>query len=173
MSTNHCPVWYHFPVFLLTPPFHMMCNLQGLPFKLEPKLIWVSSPRSCLGGLQNGYECCITAPKDVKNKSHDKDACGSSSPFTVHSVKKVIRSSISDLPTCSFFNSNGCASVKWCYFDLELTSLLPVSFPSVHQWQVFSFIDMSALWPRTSLFYSLHWLRKSSLLVREKLCQQL
>lgn len=54
----------------------------------------------------------ITDSKGVKNKSHDKDACGSSSPFTVHRVKKAVHSRISDLPTCSFFNSNGCASVK-------------------------------------------------------------
>lgn len=54
----------------------------------------------------------ITASEGIKNKSHDKDACGSSSPFRVHRVKKAMRSSISDLPTCSFFNSSGCASVN-------------------------------------------------------------
>lgn len=143
---------------------HSSSSLSWYEF-LHLDLVWVV----CKVAMNAG----ITDSKGVKNKSHDKDACGSSSPFTVHRVKKAVHSRISDLPTCSFFNSNGCASVKWCYFDLELTSLLPVPFPSVHQRQLFSFIDMSVLWPRTSLFYSLHCLRKNSSLVREKLCQQL
>lgn len=87
----------------------------------------------------------IIASMGIKNKSHDKYACGSSFPFTLYSVKKAIHTSISDLPTCNSFNSNGCALKTRCCFDLELTSLLPALLPSVHQGQLFNFVDMTVL----------------------------
>lgn len=43
-----------------------------------------------------------------------------------------------------------------CYFDLELTNLYPALFPSVHQGQLFTFIDKSVLQPKRSSFYPLH-----------------